>query len=264
MRSLPAESPADPARYGPRHALLAQLGGLAAVVVLVLALSPLAQADLRGIPLLLAMFQGGVATMIAMRQGAPRWWLLIHLGFAPLLVLVRSLDIAPGWFLAAFVVLLLVFWRTDASRVPLYLSNRKTAAALLDLLPPTPCAVIDLGCGDGGLLARLARARPDCRFTGIEHAPLPWLVARLRCAGLPNLSIRRGDFWPVPLAGYDVVYAFLSPAPMPRLWEKACAEMAPGSLLVSNSFAVPQAEAERVVAVPDRRATQLHCYRPGR
>jgi SAM-dependent methyltransferase len=258
---LPAESPAD---YRPHHALLAQFGGLAAVIMLVLALQPLAQADLRGIPLLLAMFQGGVATMIAMRQGAPRWWLPIHLGFAPLLVLVHGLDIAPGWFLVAFMLLLLVFWRTDASRVPLYLSNRKTAEALLGLLPPTPCAVIDLGCGDGGLLARLARARPDCRFAGIEHAPLPWFNARLRCAGLPNVDVRRGDFWPVSLAGYDVVYAFLSPAPMPRLWEKARNEMAPGSLLVSNSFAVPGIEAEREVAVPDHRATRLLCYRPGR
>lgn len=264
MRSWRAESPADPSGYGPRHALLAQLGGLAAVAALVLALSPLAQADLRDIPLLLAMFQGGVATMIAMRQGAPHWWLLIHLGFAPLLVLVHGLDIAPGWFLAGFVILLLVFWRTDVSRVPLYLSSRETAAALLDLLPPTPCAVIDLGCGDGRLLARLARARPDCRCYGIEHAPLPWLIARLNCAGLPNVSIRRGDFWAMPLAGYDLVHAFLSPAPMQRLWEKACAEMAPGSLLVSNSFAVPHVETERVVTVADRRATRLYCYRPGR
>lgn len=257
---MSAESPAD---YGPRHALIAQFGGVAAVAMLAFALAPLAQAELRNVPLLLAMLQGGVATMIAMRQGAPRWWLLIHLGFAPLLVFVHGLQLPPAVFLAGFVILLLVFWRTDASRVPLYLSNRTTAAALLELLPATPVTLIDLGCGDGGLLARLAQARPDCRFVGIEHAPLPWLLARLRCFGRENIIIRLGDFWRHPLAGYDFVYAFLSPAPMPRLWAKAGAEMGPHALLVSNSFAVPGVTAEREVAVPDRRATRLHLYRPG-
>ncbi len=210
--------------------------------------------------------------MISLRQRVPPWWLLIHLAFAPLAVAVQRLDIAPGWFLAAFVLLLLVFWRTDKSRVPLYLSNRATAAALLKLLPATGGGVVlgrpgtdfkvlDLGCGDGGLLSRLAKARPDCHFTGIEHAPLPWLVAKLRSLRLSNLAIRRGDFWQEPLGEYGLVYAFLSPAPMPQLWEKARAEMKIGAVLVSNSFAVPDVAPDSIVAVADRRATRLYVYR---
>jgi hypothetical protein len=66
-------------------------------------------------------------------------------------------------------MLLLTFWRTDRSRVPLYLTNRSTADSLATLLlPATPVTVIDLGCGDGGLLRRLALARPDCRFVGLR------------------------------------------------------------------------------------------------
>lgn len=258
MRQVPGSD------YRLQHALLAQLGGLAAVVALALLLKPLTQASLHEIPLMLAMFQGGVATMIAIRQGAPRWWLLIHVGFAPLLVLVHGLSLAPGWFLGGFLLLLLVFWRTDTSRVPLYLSNRATAEALVALLPAAPCRVIDLGCGDGGLLCRLARSRPDCEFVGIEHAPLPWLVARLRTARLANVAIRHGDFWQEALADYDLVYAFLSPAPMPRLWARAAAEMASDTLLVSNSFAVPGVAVAQTVQVADRRATRLYLYRPGR
>ncbi len=259
MRGLPTESPAD---YRVHHALLAQLAGLAVVVLLVVALQEVAHVDPRGIALVLAMLQGGIAAMVALRQHAPPWWLFIHLGFAPLVVVVHGLDLAPGWFLAAFVLLLLVFWRTDRSRVPLYLSNRATADALLKLLPPHPIRLIDLGCGDGGLLRRLAKARPDCRFTGIEHAPLPWLLARLRTLGLPNVAVRHGDFWVEPLGGYDLVYAFLSPAPMPRLWAKACDEMSPPASLVSNSFAVPDTEAAEIVKVNDRRGTRLYRYLP--
>lgn len=265
MRGLPTKPPTgSPADYRPVHALLAQLGGLAVTLALAALVRPLTKASLGEISLLLAMLQGGIATMIALRQGAPRWWLPIHLAFAPLLVLVHGLRLPPAVFLAGFALLLLVFWRTDKSRVPLFLSSEATARALLDLLPAAPCRVIDLGCGDGGLLARLARARPDCRFAGIEHAPLPWLVARLRAAGLANVVLRYGDFWQENLAAYDLVYAFLSPAPMPRLWGRAAAELGPDALLVSNSFAVPGVAAEKTIPVADRRATRLHLYRPGR
>lgn len=260
MTSSNAEPPAEAAPL--RAALLAQLGGAAAVLLLVLLVGRISSVDLLRIPFILALLQGAVAAMISLKQRAPLWWVPIHLVFVPLAVVVRQAEIAPVWFLAGFALLFLVFWRTDKSRVPLYLSNAQTAAALAGLLPRTPCRALDIGCGDGGLLRRLAKARPDCEFVGIEHAPLPWLLARLRCIGLPNARVRHGDFWREPLAAYDLVYAFLSPAPMPRLWLKASAEMGGGARLVSNSFAVPGVDADQVVAVRDRRATQLYLYRP--
>jgi hypothetical protein len=80
----------------------------------------------------------------------------------------------------------------------------------------------------------------------------------LRSAGLANCHWRWGDLWQTSLSGHNVVYAFLSPAPMPALWEKARREMPPGSLFVSNSFAVPGAVATRVIEVDDAR--RLYCY----
>lgn len=226
------------------------------------ALIQLAYPKLWAIPLAAAGIQGACAALVSHKLEAPWWWLPIHLAFLPLVLLAVSLGIAPGWYLAGFVLLLLVFWRTDRSRVPLYLSNAATADTLLTMLPATPCHVADLGCGNGALLAKLARARPDCEFLGIEHAPLPWLWARLATSRLANCRIRRGDFWRQPLGLFDVVYVFLSPAPMGRLWAKAQAEMRPGSLLISNSFVVPDVDPEAVIQVADRRATRLLRYRP--
>ncbi|MBA3032897.1 MAG: class I SAM-dependent methyltransferase [Gammaproteobacteria bacterium] len=255
---MPASAPEPTSPL--RAALLAQGGGVVFVLILAFALTQLTQLAFWQYPLVPAFLQGVAATLIAHWQRAPRWWLLIHLGFVPLVVGVQGFGIAPGWFLAAFVLTLLVFWRTDQSQVPLYLSNRRTATALATLLPAAPIKMIDLGCGDGGLLRQLAKSRPDCRFIGIEHAPLPWLLARLRTRNLANVTVRRGDFWQEPLGDYGLVYAFLSPAPMPRLWQKARTEMAPGATLVSNSFAVPDIEPARVIEVADRRATKLYLY----
>jgi hypothetical protein len=68
--------------------------------------------------------------------------------------------------------------------------------------------------------------------------------------------------WRERLNDYDVVYTFLSPAPMPQVWEKAVAEMKSGSLFITNSFPVP-APASEVVAVKDERCSRLFLHRMG-
>jgi SAM-dependent methyltransferase len=242
-----------------RTAVVAQ--ALGALVVFVLGRLALPESLTQ--PLLAALAQGLFAALISHILRAPVWWLPIHLVFMPMVVLAGRLDLSPIWYLGAFLCLLAIFWRTDESRVPLYLSNAATAAAVAALLPTTPCEVVDLGCGDGALLRKLAQVRPDCQFLGIEHAPLPWLWARVAAAGLANCRIRYGNFWRQRLGRFDVVYAFLSPAPMPELWARAQMEMKPTALLVSNSFPIPKVRPANTVEVPDRRATRLFCYRPG-
>lgn len=254
----------DGAPCGNRHplapAFLAQV--LAALIVGALAL--LAAPALLGQPLLLAALQGVLALLIAWRLGAPIWWLPIHFCFLPLAVVARGMAL-PGWVWGGgFVLLLLVFWRTDKSRVPLYLTNRRSRDVLQLQLPAGPCRVIDLGCGDGAVLRQLAAARPDCSFVGFEHAPLTWAWAWLRARGRHNLSIRCGDFWTHSLAGYDLVYAFLSPAAMPALGIKARAEMSPCARLVSNSFAIPGQVTLDVIDVADARKTRFYTYDCGR
>jgi len=50
-----------------------------------------------------------------------------------------------------------------------------------------------------------------------------------------------------------VVYCFLSPVPMPPLFDKARREMRPGSLLISNSFQITGHPADEIVSVDDLR-----------
>ena len=76
--------------------------------------------------------------------------------------------------------------------------------------------------------------------------------------------MRWGSLWSLDLGGFDVVYAFLSPAPMPELWAKAEREMRPGSLLVSHTFGIPGREPERRIPLPGRKDACLLVWRmPG-
>lgn len=235
-------------------ALLAQFAGIAAAFALARAGMVTGLWPLVGV-------QAVGAALAAHLLGSARWWLLIHLGFAPLVVSAQGLDLHPGWYLAAFIALVLVYWTSFRTQVPLYLSNRRTAAAVADLLPAQPAALLDIGAGTGSLLRPLARARPDCRFTGVELAPATWLLGRLLAARQPNIDCQRGDLFARPWQGYDIVYAFLSPVPMAAVWQKAAAELRPGALLLSNSFPVPGREPDFVVDVSDRRGTRLFGYR---
>lgn len=204
---------------------------------------------------------GGVALLFATLSRQAWWWRLIHACFMPLVWATYQLAIAPGWFLFAAILLLLVYRGALSGQVPLYLSNRHTVQALAELLAARgPCRFIDLGAGLGSTVVPLADNLPEHRFTGVENAPLTWLAGRLLGIGRPNLAWRWGDLWQVDLGAYDVVYAFLSPAPMARLWEKVQAEMKPGSLFISNSFPVPGATPERIIEVACVPPRPLYCY----
>jgi hypothetical protein len=212
-------------------------------------------------PWMLAAVQGAAAAIASHHLGAPSWWQLIHLGFVPGLLFAGQFSIPPWIWLASFGLMYAIFGRTDRSRVPLYLTNRMTGDAIAAHLPKRPCFVVDIGCGDGGLIRQLAKLRPESEFVGIEHAVLTCFWAKLRSRHLPNVHIRMGDFWAMPLAPYDVAYAFLSPAPMADLWRKACADMQPNTLLISNSFPIPDANPEQTLHVEDRRQSALYLYR---
>ena len=254
-----------PPMSAPRRAELPLRGGwpdgpmsplLVAVLAHVIALSGVFLLPMIGLTLPLmavALIEGVASAVIGRILRLPAWWLPINVLFLPAVLLVRNSELAPAWYLAGFCLLALFFWSTFRTRVPLYLSSVQACERLIALIPANGMArVLDLGCGVGGVMRRGARARPKTQFTGLELAPLPALVAWWRMRGVRNAAVVRGDFWKHDLAGYDVVYAFLSPVVMQALWRKARAEMKSGNLFVSNSFDVEGVKPDWVMSLPGR------------
>lgn len=208
--------------------------------------------------------EGVLAALFAVLLRCAPWWWGINALFPPLLVLALGLDVSPGWMGLLFLALLLVYWNAHGERVPLYLSNTATHAALRAILAREAGEarrVADLGSGLGGALRAMAEAPRVAEAVGFETAPLPWLISRMRFGGHPRIRLRRTSFWNERLTDFDVVYAFLSPAPMPRLWAKLVREARRPMLLISNSFAVPDVEPDEVIELDDARGTELFLYR---
>lgn len=91
-----------------------------------------------------------------------------------------------------------------------------------DLFPGSDPIELDLGCGDGSFLARIAAGLPDVRFLGVER-----LLGRVRKVnrkiddgGLSNARILRADSnyavkWLLPKRTFRRIH-FLCPDPWPK------------------------------------------------
>lgn len=248
-------------RPEPLLALLSQLAALFLILAVVVPLTEYFNISLS--PLVLSLLGGGVSAFAGRVVGLSPWWLPINLVFWPAIVFAYSLSVSPVWFLAALGLLLAVYWSVFFSRVPLYLTGSRALGALVLLLPAKHSfRFVDLGAGTGKVLRRLALSRPEGQYWGIESAPLPFLMARLLATLFPgNWRMKWGNFWHVDLGEYDVIYAYLSPAPMADLLRKLQAEMKPGALFISNTFPLPGVSPVETAESPDIHRSTLYLYR---
>ena len=204
--------------------------------------------------------QSMLAWMLAQLSKQPVWWRWIHFGF-PLAIWLCLQASLPSWLYGLlFLLIFLVYGSTAHTRVPLYLSNAITCKTVSELIPS--CGrIADLGSGTGTVLIELAKFRPDCQITGYETAWIPYLISRWRSRNLAQIKIYRRSFWKEDLNQFDVLYTFLSPQPMPMLWQKLQQEKKqPRSILISNSFPVPGATPKKNFRLTDGRKTRLYLY----
>ena len=204
---------------------------------------------------------GLLAAVIGTGMGLPRWWLPFQL-LAPT-ACAMMLTWLPSWVaLAIVIILLLLYGGGVVTRVPLYLSNRAACESLAGLMQTLPRpVVIDLGAGFGGPMRHLGRAFSGGRFVSVEASPATWLIAWILALTHRNVRVLWGDLWAANLADCDLVYVFLSPEPMPRLWDHVQTHAKSGALLVSNTFPVPGIEPLQVIPLPGRPDARLFIYR---
>jgi hypothetical protein len=188
-----------------------------------------------------AVSQGGLAAALSYRRGMAPWWPPIQIFFPVALIATHMLALPPGLFLVAFLVLLGLYWSTFRTQVPLYLSGKAAWRCVSSLLPrDRPIRFLDIGSGVGGLVMHIESQHPNCDCAGIELAPVPWLIGWFRGKATGSKSrFMRGDYRQLDLAAYDAIFAYLSPAAMPSLWDQASMQMRPGALLLSYEFPVP-------------------------
>lgn len=229
------------------QAALVQSGALVAVFLSMLLVNSLFPV---GFPFFsLVVMQAVLATAICQWVRMASWWRWIHFGF-PISIWVMSMWQIPGEiYLTGFLVSLGLFWTTFRTQVPFYPSRPAIWHKVAELMPQNrPVRMIDIGSGLGDLAMHIANSRPDSCIEGIEIAPLPLLVSKVRALIRNSKAVfLRGNYYDLDFGQYDIVFAYLSPAAMPALWEKARHEMQAGSLLISYEFDIPGTTPHHIV-----------------
>ena len=123
--------------------------------------------------------------------------------------------------------------------------------------PHSGARVVDLGCGDGTVLA--AFAARGCRVRGWELALFPWALAQWRLRASRSARITWGDFWRASLTDADIVYAFLMPKVLPRVAEKLQRELRSGALVLTYVWPMPGGTPDAVDTAVD--APPIYRYR---
>lgn len=211
--------------------------------------------------LLCVLLQATIAALFSVWAGMASWWRWIHAGFPLAICLMTLLHVPSAWYLFGFIVSLALFWTTFRSQVPFFPSRPVVWQQLAQLLPAVPLRIVDIGSGLGDLSMHLSALRSDCRLEGVEIAPLPWLVSYLRARLRRSAAVfKLGDYQALDFGLYDVIFAYLSPAAMPGLWQKARLEMRPGAMLISYEFDIVGVAPTAVVATAAGRAA-LYVWR---
>lgn len=197
-----------------------------------------------------------LAQFLSKCLGMQPWWRWIHCALPLAVWGMLQFPVPDEFYLLGFLFSLSLYWTTYRTQVPFYPSGLTTWKQVLAMIPTYSQdakfgiadvlpkdqrqKVVEIGSGLGGFSHYIAARRPDCDVLGVEVAPLPWLLSVLigwvrgSRARFHLRSYEKLDF-----SEYDVIYAYLSPAAMPALWQKASREMRPGGLLISYEFEIP-------------------------
>lgn len=150
--------------------------------------------------------------------------------------------------------------RTGISPMP---SSRRAVQQVLQfVVPPRPGPIYELGAAWGSLAIPLARAFPERRIIAYELSTIPWLflLLRVRVSGLKNIEVVRRDFFRDDLGKAAVVVCYLYPRGMIRLSTKLRSELTPGTVVVSNTFALPGWAPEQTYQLTDLYRTNIYRF----
>lgn len=161
--------------------------------------------------------------------------------------------------LAAVVFTLQSFFRFTRDRVPFVTTPQWVIEWLVQHADiPENAVVVDLGCGDGRVLAALKKTRPDIRAIGYDQNWWANALARVRHR---NIQVRNQNFFYADLSKADVVYCYLMHPVMANVAALLKKQLKPGALVYSYAFQLPGWKTEQTIAPLHPGASNLHIYR---
>lgn len=142
-------------------------------------------------------------------------------------------------------------------------TSEKVKRRILSSIPQTMHGtIVDLGSGWGSLAYQIAKNFPHCHVVGYETSPIPLYYSKLFLYfyKIPNLTYEKKNFFDLSLKDVSLVYTYLYPGAMKELKKKFDSELSPGTIIISNTFAIPGWEAVQILEEKDIYKTRIYMY----
>jgi hypothetical protein len=167
------------------------------------------------------------------------------------------------YLLLTLIALLIVIYSFSTGISPMPSSYKAKKQLLMALPNNIEGPIYELGAGWGTLAFPLAKQHPLCQVLAFEVSPIPWLYLKLRklISKQKNITIIRKDFFKTNLSHAQVIVCYLYPKAMERLKAKFETELTPGTIILSNTFAIPQWTPIEIYELDDLYKTKIYKYR---
>ncbi len=167
-----------------------------------------------------------------------------------LLIFVITLLCISFWFFTHFLLQILLWYGVPYVPTPQY----KISTLLQHISLKKGQKFIDIWCGDGRIVEAVKHMFPEWKVVGIENSLYPYFLAKKRQKqSTYRYEISRGNFFQTDLWKYDVIYCYLLPLHMNKVWKKISQECAPWTLLYSNAFEIPEKKPKEKIHIRDAK-----------
>ena len=126
-------------------------------------------------------------------------------------------------------------------KIPFYPSPLDIVKLMLDLAEPKEGqTLVDLGCGDGRILAEAA-SDYGCSVIGVDSNPMLVSYARNKLLerGIKNFRIIKGDLFKFDISSADIITLYLTHDALEILKPRFEFYAKPGAKIIAHDFPVP-------------------------
>ncbi|MDD3120774.1 MAG: class I SAM-dependent methyltransferase [Candidatus Gracilibacteria bacterium] len=118
---------------------------------------------------------------------------------------------------------------------------------------------IDLGCGDGKILQAICENFPKAIVIGYENSGDPYKLALKRKDKYNlNYQVYKKDFFTESLENATIIYSYLLPYIMARVWKKIKNDCHKGTLFYSNYFQIPEEQIYKIIHLKNNQNIYIY------
>lgn len=154
-----------------------------------------------------------------------------------------------------FLVYILFDFLIYSHGVPYIPSSDKRIKKLLNNLPQNnKLHFLDIGCGDGRVVEAVKTRFLWRNCVWIENSLYPYFRAKqVQKKSAYDYNIIKWNFFKKDIGKYNIIYCYLLPVYMKKVWQKVSSECQPGTLLYSTVFEVKNKKPKEKIHIKDEK-----------